>query len=85
MKIEGMIKSVQAAIAAGGADVTQILKIEVLDGNWRDLRDMMQKPIKITIEASQMNFGDRHPLEKESVETTATSKRGRKKKELATV
>jgi hypothetical protein len=80
MKIEGMIKSVQAAIAAGGADVTQILKIEVLEGDWRQLRDLMQKPIKITIEASQMTFGEKSPMDKGSVETTGTT-RGRKKKE----
>lgn len=79
MKIEGMIKSIQAAIAAGGADVTQVLKIEILEGDWRDLRDLMQKPIKIVIEPSQMTFGDKNPMAKDSVDTTAT--RGRKKKE----
>jgi len=65
MKIKGMIKSVQASIAAGGADVTQILKVEVFDdGNgsaWKDLRPYMQKPLEITIEASQMEFGKELP------------------------
>lgn len=82
MKIQGMIKAVGAAIAAGGADVTQILKIEVFDkegtGKWMDLRDLMQKPLIITLEATQMSFGEGSSGH-DAVETTAT-RRGRKKK-----
>ncbi len=79
MQLEGIIKSVQAAIAAGGADITQTLKVEILQGDFRQLRDLMQKPVRLTIEASQMEFG-KEPSG--AVDTTATNgKRGRKKKE----
>lgn len=91
MKIEGMIKAVGAAIAAGGADVTQILKIEIFDdkgdGKWKDLRDLMQKPLAITLEPTQMSFGD-SPARKGSVETSATvkaTKKIKKTKDLITV
>lgn len=81
MKIKGMIKSVQAAIAAGGADVTQVLKVEILEGNWHELRDLMQKPIEITIEASQMEFGGgKSPLDEGAVEAEIAPGRGRKQR-----
>ncbi len=83
MRIKGMIKAIGAGIAAGGADVTQILKIEVFEDDWKNLRDFMQKPLEITLEASQMTFGE---SKAGSHDTTATNgKRGRKKKDLVTV
>ncbi len=79
MHVEGIIKSVQASVAAGGADIQQIVKLEIF-GEWKDLRDMMQRPLKITLEPSQVTFGETHP----ALDTTATNgKRGRKKKEVA--
>ncbi len=81
MKIKGMIKSVQASIAAGGADVTQMLKIEVFEDDWKDLRRFMQKPLEITIEASQMEFGGKSPLSAGAVDAEVTRTNGRKKKE----
>jgi hypothetical protein len=74
MKIVGIIKSVQSAIAAGGADITQTLKIEISDSEstdkFKDLRDYMQKPLLITLEAKQLEFGkDSNPMAKGAIET----------------
>jgi hypothetical protein len=81
MKIDGMIKSVQAAIAAGGADVTQTLKIEVF-GDFKDLRGLMQKPLKITLEASQMELTETNPMATHAVDTTAAPRKGRRKEKV---
>lgn len=81
MRIKGMIKSVQASIAAGGADVKQELKIEVFEDGWKDLRRFMQKPLEITIEASQMEFGSgKSPMADGAIDATV-SRNGRKKKD----
>ncbi len=84
MHIEGTIKSMRAAMSAGMADVSQIIQLEVYgEDNWREIRNLMRKPLKITIEASQMTFGETQPG---AVDTTATNgKRGRKKKEAVAV
>ncbi|QOR55560.1 MAG: hypothetical protein UMS36scaffold28_50 [Phage 59_13] len=78
MKVQGMIKAIQASIAAGGADVTQVLKIEIFGDEWHDLRGFMQKPLEITIEQSQMEFGKDSPMKEGSIETTA--KNGKRSK-----
>lgn len=78
MKVQGMIKAIQASIAAGGADVTQMLKIEIFGNEWHDLRHLMQKPLEITIEQSQMEFGKESPMKEGSIETTA--KNGKRSK-----
>jgi len=85
MKIKGMIKSVQASIAAGGADVTQMLKVEVFEDDWKDLRKFMQKPLDITIETSQMEFGhkDKSPMAEGAIDAEVRTNGKRKQKALA--
>jgi hypothetical protein len=78
MRIEGMIKNISAAIAAGGADVTQTLKIEVF-GEFKDLRALMQKPLKITLEASQMELSERSPMADGAIDAESRPA-GRKRK-----
>lgn len=76
MKVEGMIKVIQASIAAGGADVTQVLKFEIFGKDWHDLRQYMQKPLIIDIEVSQTEFGkDDNPMAENSVPTTARERK----------
>lgn len=79
MKVQGMIKTIQASIAAGGADVTQMLKIEIFGNEWHDLRHLMQKPLEITIEQSQMEFGKDSPMKDGSVETTGSETNGKRR------
>ena len=82
MKIEGVIKSMRAANAAGMADVSQIVQFEVYgDDTWRQLRGLMQKPLLIELTPKQMKFGEKSD---DSVETTASVRGGRKKKKEST-
>lgn len=86
MKLEGTIKSLRAANAVGMADVSQIVQFEVYgDHAWAELREMMQKPLDITLTTKQMRFGEKS---KDTVETSATvtgPKKAKKAKELVTV
>jgi len=77
MRLEGTIKSVQASIAPGGADIVQIVKMEVF-GEWKNLRDLMSRPLEIKIEPMQLELGNQP--DNGSVETEATDgRRGRRK------
>lgn len=59
MQIRGNIKNIKATINAD-MQVTQQLTIEFVDdGALADLREYMEQPIIVTIESSQMKFGQK--------------------------